>query len=581
MLVLVLYGIRTHQRLCEQTHLLFSVTLQGQPISFGTAITLDGQPAISGQRIAIGSHKFVVNHPKGEPFSTNWFMWYGEHDLGTIDLKRAKGMLVVTADPPTPLLSIRGPEWSVTLANSSGMTSSVPADQYVVESKYAHWEHSDDVFVSAGSTVPWRIAPRLGTVQLSCNYSNTTFQLLTLNNRPVESGEFPSLITELPEGNYKLVAQHNGHERRQTVAVKAGATSDNLVEYAFGTAFLATGPSGASVQDGEGRDLGVTPLKLLELPPGTLQVIVHRPGYEPIAVSLEINVDQNTIFQTNLISTSYTGGMKSARQYMAATEYDHALQAVGDALIAKPGDEEAITLQRNATGLGKIQHAKILAQKGDYIGGGKELTLALQSLPDNEEAKQLLLEYKPHEPEQIEHERVERLNRGKVTFDAFLKGYVGDADLFDSYELKTTKALKDVQTNLVSWLGTKPAFHIFKNASTAPETFEIEAVQESSTYLGTSSGRRQCLIVGAQTKDDETQILYKVLEYRTEAQTKFSIGALIHAPVAVNYIPIHASGNIPLSDKLQAQINEGVSNVTARIQGAIGQVPTGQPNVAK
>lgn len=580
LLVLLLYGVRTHQRLSEQTHLLFSVTMQGQPV-YGTATTLDGQPAVSGQRITIGSHKFVVTNPKGEPFATNWFIWYGEHDLGTIDLKRAKGTLVVTADPPAPFLSIRGPEWSVTLTNSSGTTSSVPTDQYVVESKYAHWEHSEEVLVSAEATIPWRIAPRLGAAQLSCNHSNTTFQLLTLDNRLVETGDFPSLITELLEENYKLVALHNGHQRNQTLTVKAGTTNESLVEYAFGAAGLITHPGEASVQDSDGRELGVTPLKLLELPPGNLQVTMHRVGYEPVTVSLVISVDQTTILDTNLISTSYTGGMKSARQYMAVADYTHALQAVGDALIAKPGDEEATTLQRQATGLGKIQYAKILAQQGDYIGGGKELTLALQSLPDNEEAKQLLLDYKPHEPEQIERERVERLNRGRVTFDAFLKEYGGDADLFDDHELKTTKLVKDVQANLVSWLGIKPAFHIFKNTSTAPETFEIEASQELSTYLGTSAGRRQCLIVGAQTKNDETQILFKVLEYKTEAQIKFSIGALIHAPVAVNYIPIHASGNVPLTDKLQAQINEGVSNVTARIQGAIGQVPNGQTTTPK
>jgi hypothetical protein len=569
LLVLMLYGIRTHQRLSEQTHLIFSVTLQGQPLLIGATASIDGQPTTSGQRIAIGRRTFMVTHPKGGSFSTNLFIWYGEHNLGTIDLKRTMGILAVTADPPVPLLSIRGPEWSVALANSSGMTSSVPTDQYAVESKYAHWERSDEVSIFAGSTALWRIAPRMGAVQLSCNHSNTTFQLLTLDDRLVETGEFPSLITDLPEENYKLIAEHNGHQRTQTVAVKAGVTNDGLVEYAFGAAVLETEPPGASVQAGDGREWGVTPLSLPELSPGTLQVTLHRAGYEPVPVLLGITVDQTATFHTNLISTSYTGGMKSARQYMAATDYGRALEAVGDALIAKPGDADAIALQREATGLGRIRHAKMLGQQGDYIGGGKELTLALQSLPDNEEAKQLLVDFKKHEPEQIERERVERLNRGKTTFDALLKQY-RDAALFDSHEFKTTRPVNEVQANILDWLKIRPAFQITKNISTAPETFEIEAVQELSTYLATSAGRRQCLIVGAQTKDDETQILYKVLEYRTEAQIKFSIGALIHAPVAVNYIPIHASGNTPLSDKLQAQLNEGVSNVTARIQGAIG-----------
>jgi hypothetical protein len=77
--------------------------------------------------------------------------------------------------------------------------------------------------------------------------------------------------------------------------------------------------------------------------------------------------------------------------------------------------------------------------------------------------------------------------------------------------------------------------------------------------------------VGGQTRDDQTIILFKVLEYKIEAVNKFSIGNLIGTPAEVNYVPIHASGNAKLSDKLQAQLNFGVSNVTDRIQQAIAQ----------
>jgi len=170
LLVLVLYGIRLHQRLSEQTRLVFSVSLQGQPLLYEASATLDGQRATSGQHISIGSHTFQVTHPKGETFSNNWFNWYGEHNLGNIDLKRTKGTLAIAVDPPAPILSIRGPEWSLTLSNSYGMTSSVPTDLYAVESRYAHWERADEVSVVFGGTASWRIAPHLGAVQLSCNH---------------------------------------------------------------------------------------------------------------------------------------------------------------------------------------------------------------------------------------------------------------------------------------------------------------------------------------------------------------------------------------------------------------------------
>src|ERR1700723_1471844 len=142
-LVLVLYGIRTHQRLMEETRLNFSVSMQGLAIDANASF--DGNPAFSGQKIPLGNHTFTITHPKGETFSTNMFVWYGEHDLGTIVLKRQMGTLSVSADPPAPFLFIRGSEWSVTLTNSHGFTVTVPTDQYTIESRYAHWESSDVV----------------------------------------------------------------------------------------------------------------------------------------------------------------------------------------------------------------------------------------------------------------------------------------------------------------------------------------------------------------------------------------------------------------------------------------------------
>jgi hypothetical protein len=577
LLVLVLFGIRTHQRLMEKTRLDFVITLQGQPV--GATTTLDGKPAVSGQNISLGNHIFVVTHPKGETFSVSWFGWYGEHDLGTIDLKRTKGTLAVTADPPAPFLFISGPEWSVTLTNSSGLTTSVPTDQYTVGSRYAHWESADNVTVNAGLTANLRIAPRLGAVKFSCNQSDAMFQLLTLDNRQIETGEFPALIRELPEGSYKLVSQHHGHERNQTVAITTGMTNDNPVEFLYGAAVLETEPAGADVQDGSGSYRGVTPLNLRELLPGTLQLTLHRGGYEPVPVSLTITANETATFRTNLVSTGYTGAMKVARQYMDAADYNRTLQAVGDALVAKPGDTEAIALQREATGLGQLQQAKALAAAGDYIGGGKELALALQSLPDNGEIPQLIADYKQHEPEQIERLRVERLNRPKQVFDTALGNYT-DANLFDEHELKTSKPAKEAASAIASaLLYVQPTYKIDVNNSPKPEAYEIVGMQDVSGVL-VNNGQRRCIIVCGQTTDSETEILYKVMEYETKHNV--SMQGLLAFRDNIQYIPIHPSTITNMTDKLKAQLQAGVSNLTVRIQGAIGQTPApaAQPAVS-
>jgi hypothetical protein len=130
--------------------------------------------------------------------------------------------------------------------------------------------------------------------------------------------------------------------------------------------------------------------------------------------------------------------------------------------------------------------------------------------------------------------------------------------------------VKDARAAILDALKIRPEFRITKSASSAPEMFVIAGVQELTTALGTSAGRRQCVVVGAQTRDDETQILFKVLEYKSEAVNKLSLGALIGAPVEMRYVPIHSSQIPNLTDKLKGQIEEGVKIVTDRIQQAVG-----------
>jgi tetratricopeptide (TPR) repeat protein len=567
-LVLVLYGIRTHQRLMETTRLEFTVTMQGQPHYEATA-TFDGTLIISGQKISLGNHTFTVTLPKGEPFSTNLFVWYGDHNLGTIDLKRTMGTLSVTADPPAPFVFIRGPEWSATLTNSSGLTQSVPTDQYTVESRYAHWGHADNVTVFAGTTAAWRIAPQLGAVQLSCNQPDASFQLLTLDGQQEEAGGFPAFIKELPEGNYKLISQHHGHQHEQSLAVKAGTTNDNPIEFLYGAAVLETEPPEATVQDANGRKWGITPLNLQELVPGTLQFTLHRAGYEPVAVSLEISANQTNIYQTNLVSTGYTGGMKAARGYMASSDYDKALQTVNDALIAKPDDADAIILQHEATGLGDIQKAQKSGNQGDYIGGEEYLTMALQALPDNVEAKQLLADYKTHEPEQIERQRVERLNRAKTVYDDTL-GQIADANLFDDHELNSSKSAASVAGAIEQALLTvQPAYKIIVDREPKPDIYLLTASQDDNGILSIN-GRRECIIVCGQTTDTNTEILFKVLEYK--ATHNVSMPGLLAFKDNEEFIPINKTKIVDMNDKLLAQLQAGVSNLTVRIQGAIGQI---------
>jgi hypothetical protein len=156
------------------------------------------------------------------------------------------------------------------------------------------------------------------------------------------------------------------------------------------------------------------------------------------------------------------------------------LQTVGDALIAKPDDADAIILQHEATGLGDIQKAQKSGNQGDYIGGEEYLTMALQALPDNAQAKQLLADYKTHEPEQIERQRVERLNRPKAVYDATL-GEFSDANLFDDHELNSSKSAALVAGAIEQSLVTvQPGYKIIVDNEPKPDTYLITASQDDN-----------------------------------------------------------------------------------------------------
>ena len=196
--------------------------------------------------------------------------------------------------------------------------------------------------------------------------------------------------------------------------------------------------------------------------------------------------------------------------------------------------------------------------------------MALHALPDNAQAKQLLTDYKTHEPEQIERQRVERLNRPKSVYDDTL-GQIADANLFDDHELKTSMPAKDAAVLIVNALITgQSKYKIEADNSPKPETYLITASQDDNGLLSIN-GRRQCIIVCGQTTDTTTEIQFKVLEYK--AKHNVSMPGLLAFRDDESFTPIDKSKIADMNDKLLAQLQSGVSNLTVRIQGVIGQTP--------
>jgi len=533
--------------------------------AFGATAAIDGNPIRTSERIPLGHHTFTITQPKAETYSTNLFIWYGPHNFGTIDLKRAKGMLTVNVSPPAPLLFIRGPEASATLTNSPGIKSLVPTDEYTVTAQYDHWQETHSVKVFANTGGDLKIEPRFGVLGLTCSQKEASFQLNRPNGTLVQTGDFPAQIPELPAGSYQLVTWHHNHKWIKDATVVANTTNSYRIDPQYGTVALETTPAGATVISEDGRELGTTPLTVNELQPGKMKFNLRLNNYEPCSVALEVTANQTQSFHTNLTSQSYTSSMRAARQSMNAREYDDAVKFLTEALRAQPDDAAASALLKQAESLGSIGRASAFGKQGDYIAGIKELEKALSAMPDDERAKTMLAEFKQREPEQ--RARMERENSETLTnvFNAFTEKITG-APSVETHELTTTKPVHDLQSALADqFTGNAPIFRVTHSGWTN-ETFFMDADQQ------VSGGGRLGMIVGTQIKEGETRILFKVVEYKDENIGLKILGSMIAASTSTTYRssfhPIDAS-NPKLSEGDKARLAEGTRIVTDRIQHAI------------
>ena len=508
----------------DKTRIRFSVTFQEREISYEAVATLDRNRVRDGERLELfRNSQFVISHPKAISFATNFFVGYGEHNFGQINLQRAKGNLNVQATPPAALLTIRGPEFSLTLSNSSGTNLTVPTDRYTVRAEYTYWKKVEEVSVSPGFAAAANFAPDLGVLKITCNKPNVSFQLKNATGSQVESGKLPSEIAGLPPSSYTLVSQYRNFEAQQSINLKGNETNNVNVEFVYGTAEFITEPPGATVSSGSGRNFGTTPLVVQDLPVGTLGFSLKREGFESVQSTLIIKADETSSFRTNMVDSRYVQAVADARDLRASGYFSRAIAS---------------------------------------------LELALQDWPEGIEARRLLSDYKKtiaaqneeqsKKPEESldETKRVARFSQSRLAFDALAAKFL-DADLFNRQDLTTSKKVKEVAEIISKCLRTgSPALKVSDISWENPETFTTFA------KLEVPGGFRYCLIVGGQSRDDQTVIIYEVLEYEVRP------GSNENPPPM---LAIHPKRVGELSESRQTRLKEGVQSFSERIQQALGK----------
>lgn len=578
-------GIKLHQHLLQQTRIEASVSFMGSKDRYAYEINLDGSPYRFGELVPLGNHALFISNPKAVVFQTNLFVWYGKRDLREITLQRTKGTLAISAVPMAQRLTITGPEFNITLNNSGGFTSSVPTDQYIVETSYKYWSCSKAVTVSQDATTAHKIAPRLGTITIEGSHPDISFTLRKSDRTWVQSGMLPITINALPEDSgYQLVTQRKEDQQNLVVAVNVGKTNTVEVDYVYGSATIDSEPAGATVIR-EGRELGVTPLTLAEVNLGAFEFSLRLNEYEAVAGKLAVVANQTNTFHTNLISQHFTLAMAAARQYYANTDYERAAEAASEALKHKAGDGEAVALLRDAKTMGHLARGEAWASRGDFTNAMSEANLALTITPDSKQAKELLADYTAREAQRIEavrkrevelaeqerqrreRERIELLAQQRIKqlhdgFAAANRPYENAAQ-FASHELVITNDVRAVGKAINFVLTSEqPTFGNAKMSWIYPHIFMIEARQSIGI------GYRACLILGSQMRDNETRIQFKVFEYEHPPDLKL-LGGMLQLSTGVTITSQDPNVAAANAEKFRQRVKDGVELVRERIQLAI------------
>jgi tetratricopeptide (TPR) repeat protein len=580
-MVLVMFAYRTHQRLSAKTYLRFEPMLAEQNVQFETFTALDDKPCLSGRRIPIGWHTLNITHPKTKSFSKSFFVWYGDNELGQIVLERAQGTLLVSATPAAQRIVIRGSEFSVVLTNSTGITSSVPTDTYVIEASSKYWRRQDEVVVRADESTARIYALQLASLRIEASHADIAYQLLTDKEAWIDAGRLPATINELPEGNYRLIYTRKSDRRTMPVSVKTGVTNTAKVDFVYGAAMIESVPSGAAVYASTSQ-LGITPLTLPELEPGKFEFTLRLNDYEAVTSSFVIIANQTNGFRTNLVSRFYTRALQYANQLYAEKNYESAAESAAEALKYKADDPEAMRLQRDATGHAHLMRAERLGKQGDYADAIKAANAAIESLDESVYAKTLLADLTKREQERIEAEqkrqaelaeqkrkqeeaeltakrRQQNINRLGTVFYELNQKYKNN-ESFLRQDLMATNAANSTATAIKSALvGGQPVFEIVKYEWPLTDTFTIQARQRIGV------GYRECLIVGGQVKDQELQIYYKVFEYENPPDVSV-LNGLLTATTAITITSQDPNVEKRKAERFQARIKEGTQIVTEKLR---------------
>jgi hypothetical protein len=242
-----------------------------------------------------------------------------------------------------------------------------------------------------------------------------------------------------------------------------------------------------------------------------------------------------------------------------------------------PGDVDAEALLREASAHLQIRDAEYQVKKGNYASASNELASVMMILPDDAGAQEVRAELNKGEQDladteqrvrlaQVEKERRERLAVPEKAFQVAMQSIRNHGQLFPEHKVTANMPASEVESALLTtFTNDYPRFVVDRPSMPYPNSFGFVA---SRRVLG---GLRQCVVAGAQTGDQETKLIFRVIEYRL--LMNFSMPTLLSVKEDDSVIVLDSNFQGQLTEEEKLRIQEAGPEMLKRILKAIGHGP--------
>jgi tetratricopeptide (TPR) repeat protein len=375
---------QAHRSQLAKTTLVFQTTIEGHSSAGRLEVRLDGLKFRSGDRTGIGWKRLSFEGPEAEPFTTNVFLWYGANDLGRIDLQWKTGELSLVVTPIPQSVQLESERRFVRLSHVGSTNLVLPVGEYRVEAKHEHFTETGTFEVEAGTIKRATLVRPVGALVLA---TEAEFELASKQGPIVRlQGLAPQSFTNLPAGDYALRTWRGDYALNREITLPADGTETVAVRFAYGEVRFHSTPEQATVLNARGVKLGLTPLTVMNVIPGTHRFRLEYPDHDPEDVAVTVEGDAVGTVRVELRDRIYDEAMHRAEVLGTSRRYAEALVEVHTALGRKLNDPAALKRKTDLQVAQALDTARSHARRSEEAEAMQAVEQALELRPTDPDA---------------------------------------------------------------------------------------------------------------------------------------------------------------------------------------------------